>query len=237
MCVNNLRVRAGAGLTGPSMATTRGRPRRIAPSPSGRGTAADILDAAARLFCTVGYGSTSTHRIADEAGIRQASIYHYFAGKHEILLQLLLSTVQPSLEVAQRLLDEPEPAPARLWALCVCDVRLLSSGPDNLGLLYLLPELADPRLADFQTRRQELRTAYAKLVAACPGQPEDPAGRAADFVLALVESVISRRREQPDVDVSDLAPQIADAALRILGLDQATVESARSAGSRLIDQA
>lgn len=237
MCVNNLQVLAGAGLTGHSMATTRGRPRRIASSPSGQGTATDILHAAARLFCSVGYGNTSTHRIAEEAGIRQASIYHHFAGKHEILLELLLSTVQPSLEVAQRLLDAAEPAPARLWALCVADVRLLSSGPDNVGVLYLLPELTDPRLADFEARRHELRTAYAVLVAGCLEPSADPATGAADLVLALVESVISRRREQPQLDVSDLAPRIADAALRTLGLDQARVDSARAEGLRLVDRA
>jgi AcrR family transcriptional regulator len=216
------------------MATTRGRPRRIAASPSGQGTATDILNAAARLFCNLGYGSTSTHRIAEEAGIRQASIYHYYAGKHAILLELLLSTVQPSLVVAERLLDSPEPAPVRLWALCVSDVRLLSSGPDNLGALYLLPELSDPRLSAFHTRRQELRAAYAALVAECPGVPADPAGRAADRVLALVESVILRRREQSRLDVSDLAPRIADAALRTLELDPPTVESARTRGPDLV---
>jgi AcrR family transcriptional regulator len=218
------------------MATTRGRPRRIAASPSGQGTATDILNAAARLFCNLGYGSTSTHRIAEEAGIRQASIYHYYAGKHEILLELLLSTVQPSLVVAERLLRSPEPAPVRLWALCVSDVRLLSSGPDNLGSLYLLPELADPRLSEFHARRQKLRAAYAALVAQCPGVSPDPASRAADLVLALVESVILRRREQPRLDVSDLAPRIADAALRTLELDPATVESARTRGPDLVDQ-
>jgi AcrR family transcriptional regulator len=217
------------------MATTRGRPRRNSASSTGQGTASDILAAAARLFCTVGYGSTSTHRIAAEAGIRQASIYHYFAGKHQILLELLLGTVQPSLLVAQRLLVSPEPASARLWALCVSDVRLLSSGTVNLGSLYLLPELADPRLAEFHARREELRAAYALLVAACPGVEADPAGRAAYLVLALVESVILRRRKEAELDVRDLAPRIADAALRTLELDQPTVESARSIGAGLVD--
>lgn len=77
------------------MPSTRGRPRAGA-SPSGQGTEVDILTAAARLVCTEGYGSTSTHRLATQAGIRQASIYHYFTGKHAILL----TTVAPSLEMA-----------------------------------------------------------------------------------------------------------------------------------------
>ncbi len=40
---------------------TLGRPRAQGPSKSGLGTEQDILDAAAHLFCTAGYGSTSTH--------------------------------------------------------------------------------------------------------------------------------------------------------------------------------
>jgi hypothetical protein len=136
--------------------------------------------------------------------------------------------------VADRLLHSPEPAPVRLWALCVSDVRLLGSGPDNLGALYLLPELSDPRLREFHARRQKLRSAYAALVAECPGVTADPADRAADLVLALVESVILRRREQSRLDVGDLAPRIADAALRTLELDPPTVESARTRGPDLV---
>lgn len=218
------------------MAPTRGRPRSTGPSPSGQGTEVDILTAAARLFCTEGYGSTSTHRLAEEAGIRQASIYHYFVGKHAILLALLQSTVRPSLDVAEHLLDRAEPAPARLWALCVSDVQLLSSGPVNLGSLYLLPELRDPRFEEFHALRGRLRAAYLSLVSACLGVGLEEARRSADLVLALVESVILRRREQPQLDVTDLAPRIGDAALRILELPAETVRDARLQGAGLLGQ-
>ena len=81
-----------------------------------------MLDAAAALFCTDGFTSTSTRANADAAGVRQASIYHHFAGKDAILLELLLGTVRPSLELADALAAGTEPAAARLWALVHAEV-------------------------------------------------------------------------------------------------------------------
>jgi AcrR family transcriptional regulator len=218
------------------MARSTGRPRASgSESPSGLGTRSDILLAGARLFCTVGYGSTSTHAIATAAGIRQASMYHYFAGKHEILLELLLGTVRPSLAAAKRLLARTESPAIRLWALCVSDVRLLSSGDVNVGSLYLLPELSDPRLGAFAEHREELRAAYGELVASSASASLD-AERTASLVLGLVESVILLRRHTPESIDGETAPAIADAALRVIGLDDAAVRRIREAGQRVLDE-
>ncbi|MDR1927420.1 MAG: TetR/AcrR family transcriptional regulator [Oscillospiraceae bacterium] len=48
-----------------------------------------ILDAAAQLFSSKGYTGSTLREIAEEAGIRVASLYHYYASKHEILLHIL----------------------------------------------------------------------------------------------------------------------------------------------------
>lgn len=219
------------------MTPVTGRPRSAGSSPTGRGTEQDILYAGARLFCTVGFGSTSTHALADAAGIRQASLYHYFPGKHAVLLSLLLGTVQPSIETARELLLRPEPAPARLWALCVSDVRLLTAGEVNLGALYLLPELDDEKFAPFHHLREELVAAYRELVAACPGVPTTAgaAGRSAGLVLGLVESVILQRRRSPQSIDESTAPGIADAALKVLDLDSDEVRDASAAGREVLD--
>jgi AcrR family transcriptional regulator len=217
------------------MARSTGRPRASgAESPSGLGTRSDILLAGARLFCTVGYGSTSTHAIATAAGIRQSTMYHYFAGKHEILLELLLGTVQPSLEAAKWFLARTESPAIRLWALCVSDVRLLSSGDANVGSLYLLPELSDPRLETFAAQREQLRAAYRELVASSASVSVDME-RTASLVLGLVESVILLRRRSPESIDAETAPAIADAALRVIGLDDAAVRRIRVAGQALLD--
>lgn len=195
-----------------------GRPRAKGPSTSGLTTEQDILRAAAQLFCEVGFGSTSTYAIAQTAGISQAAMYHYFPGKHAILLALLMDTVHPSVEFATALVGETEgSAESRLWRLCEYDVRLLAAGDQNLGSLYLLPELGDDeKFAAFHAERERLYAAYRDLVAAVVDVDPEKADPRASLVFALVESVILRRRREGELS-GDTPAFIADAALRLLG--------------------
>ncbi|MFD1715022.1 TetR/AcrR family transcriptional regulator [Amnibacterium flavum] len=212
------------------MPRTVGRPRG-SESPTGLGATQDILFASAKLFARSGYGSTTTHAIAEAAGLRQPSIYHHFGGKKEILLALLLGTVQPSLDVAEALLADPRPAPARLWALCASDIALLSGGEVNLGELYLLPELGDPIFAPFHGLRDQLVAAYRQLVNACD-HPDPELG--ASLVIGLVESIILLRRRAPESIDENTPAAFADAALRMLGLEAPIVKRAGEQGRLLI---
>lgn len=205
-----------------------GRPRAAGPSTSGLSTEEDILVAAAELFCTVGYGSASTYAIARSAGISQASMYHYFDGKHAILLELLMRTVHPSVEYATALLAREDGAEARLWALCAYDVGLLVSGEQNTGALYLLPELSDERFAPFHAERNRLYEVYRHLVAACNGVAAPDADRLASVVFGLVESVILRRRTEPALAAGGIAETIADASLRLVGCSATQIKRARA---------
>src|ERR1700761_5422625 len=66
----------------------RGRPRLEQSRRPGNTAREEILDAAAELFTNLGYASTSTRRIADAVGIRQASLYHHFATKDDAHFRL-----------------------------------------------------------------------------------------------------------------------------------------------------
>jgi AcrR family transcriptional regulator len=193
----------------------RGRPRLEQSRRPGNTAREEILDAAAELFTTIGYAGTSTRRIADAVGMRQASLYHHFATKDDILDALLAGTVDEALRFAGELLAQPGPATSRLHALVVADCSQLCGSRWNLGALYLLPELRIDRFAQFRANREELRRRYrqlaAQVIAECDGIPD-----ADDLPFRLVESVINRRS-----DNEECTPQtptvIADAALRILG--------------------
>ncbi|GEL99450.1 TetR/AcrR family transcriptional regulator [Cellulomonas terrae] len=205
------------------MARRPGRPRASGDPDGERDTRRDVLDAAAALFCTVGFTSTSTRAIADAAGVRQASIYHHFAGKDAILLELLLGTVRPSLELADALAAGAEPAAARLWTLVHADVGLLCAGPVNLGVLYVLPEVAGEQFAEFHALRSRLRARYSELATAA-GDGDDRG----ELALGLVESVILRRRDTPDVDVAAVQDAVADGVLRLVGCTPAEIARARA---------
>lgn len=213
-----------------------GRPRAVERPRSELSPREEILTAAAELFTAHGYAATSTRAMAERAGIRQASIYHYFDGKEDILAELLESTVRPSLETARALTGgTPE---QRLWELCHCDARLLCSGPHNLGALYLLPEVRTERFAAFRRMRDELKDTYARLLAATSAgaalTPDERALRT-DLLFALIEGVILIRREDAPGEMAadvleTLAAATADAALRLAGVPDRNLPGLRKTG-------
>jgi AcrR family transcriptional regulator len=177
----------------------------------------EILDAAAELFTEHGYANTSTRRIADAVGMRQASLYHHFATKDDILDALLAGTVESPLRLAAELDGEGGPAAVQLYTLIVADVAQLCRSRWNLGALYLLPELRVDRFGQFRRRRAELRERYRDLAATVIAECAGPAD-ADDLPFRLAESAINRRSDDgacpPD------QPWIsADGALRTLGYD------------------
>jgi AcrR family transcriptional regulator len=202
-----------------------GRPR-VVPQLAPADVREEILDAAAGLFATYGYTATSTRTIATEVGLRQASLFHYFARKDEILSELLDRTLRPTLEgVRRHHLEEYEPDLA-LWLLVRADAANLCRGPHNLGSLQLLPEVQDPQFEWFWRRRHQLFRIYARHIArGCASGAFADADRrtAADVIFGLVESVITaddtfrHRSTTPDV--------IADASLRICGVSPGRVRA------------
>ncbi|MEU2429841.1 TetR/AcrR family transcriptional regulator [Streptomyces sp. NPDC007861] len=202
-----------------------GRPRAEQRPDSGLSAREELLAAAAELFTTRGYAATTTRVVAERAGMRQATMYHYFRGKEDLLAELLESTVTPSLALARVLLaDEGRGAEERLWELCRSDVGLLCGGAHNLGALYLLPEVRAERFSGFHRVRADLKDAYGRLLAATAVGRALDAGELAlrtDLVFGLIEGVILIHRSDPERAVGSFAAATADAALRIAGHGEA----------------
>ena len=134
-----------------------GRPRLRPATNAGVAPRAEILNAAAELFVRQGLAATTTRQIADRVGIRQASLYYHFAGKDEILLELLTQSVRPSLRVAATLEARCVGDPAAgLYALVLIDAATLTSAPHNIATFYLLPEVQGEEYASFHAERAEL---------------------------------------------------------------------------------
>ncbi|MEV6014091.1 MULTISPECIES: helix-turn-helix domain-containing protein [unclassified Streptomyces] len=199
-----------------------GRPRAAQRPDSGLTPRAELLDAAAELFTTRGYAATTTRAVAERAGMRQASMYHYVTGKEELLAELLESTVTPSLAYARELLaDDTAPAERRLWELCRADVEVLCGGPHNLGVLYLLPEVRTEGFAGFHAVRAELKDTYRQLLAATAAGGALAKGELdlrTDLLFGLIEGVILVSRSDPQRPVPAFAEAAADAALRVAGV-------------------
>lgn len=196
-----------------------GRPRHHDQRRPGITARDEILDAAGELFTTLGYTGTSTRSIAESVGIRQASLYHYFATKDDILCALLDQTVSPTLAFIPSLASaEPALSAAEhLHALAAFDGDQILTGRWNLGALYLLPELRDARLEPFWSDRERLRLHYLALSEAIVEQT-GVHGAAADLPFRLVESLVNMWSVPPGPERSALPVHVADACLRVLGI-------------------
>jgi len=114
-----------------------GRPRHI-PATSATSPRDQVLDAAAELFVARGFAATSTREIAEKVGIRQASLYYHFAGKGEILAELLQRSVRPTVDKIAKIeaLVPPQTHATALYLLALIDIRTLTEAPHNVGILY-----------------------------------------------------------------------------------------------------
>lgn len=193
--------------------TGPGRPRLASPKRAGSTGSEEILDAAAELFTTRGFTATSTRMIAEAVGMRQASLYHYFATKDDMLADLLEATVSGPLALARELLVADGPALHRLLRLARYDVTQLAQSRWNLGALYLLPELAADNFAAFRAARDELADAYAVLAAETLSDADDPR-RLLPF--RLVESMIMMRSDDQHGNNSYSAADLADTILEAI---------------------
>jgi AcrR family transcriptional regulator len=208
--------------------TRSGRPRLTTRRRPGSTARDEILDAAGELFTTQGYVSTSTRTIAEAVGVRQASLYHYFKTKDDILSALLHQTVTPTLGFISTLVDAAPPLTAieHLHALAAFDGTQLLHSKWNLGALYLLPELRSARLEEFWAERESLRLHYlaiSKTVIADTGVADE----AADLPFRLVESLVHMRGKRSTAEWSTLPEHIADACVRVLGVAEVGIAQAR----------
>lgn len=137
-----------------------------------------ILQAAAELFCDLGYDHASTNRIADRAGVSIGSLYQYFGNKEAILAALLNEhqrAVHEVVEEALVILDDPEV-------------------PLRLGLEGLLN-----RLVDFHAQDPELtRVLSAEVPQLAHGSAES------DEIDHYTIRTVKMLRRRPDVAVENL---------------------------------
>lgn len=198
-----------------------------------------ILDAAARLFTSLGFSAASTREIATNAGLRQASLFHYFPGKDDILAELLDLTLQPSLDFAERLRAAAPPADVGLYLLVQRDVRNLCRGPGNLGSLQLQPIAQQPQFAAFWQKRSRLRDEYRQFI--IDGVETrcftlDDADLATSIVFSLVEG--TTLWFTPDMAQSPARTwtAVADSALKTVLREPSRIGEIRAAAAALGDR-
>lgn len=119
----------------------------------------DIIDAAALLFHERGYHSTSMEDIAEHVGLAKPTLYHYFRGKDEILLEIHTAMIEVILESHERRLPGGPGRWAELLKGMMGDViRLMETHPGHLRIFFEHQrELPDKYKADIRKKRNVYR--------------------------------------------------------------------------------
>jgi AcrR family transcriptional regulator len=91
-----------------------------------------ILRAAAALFRRQGFKATSMQDIAEQVGLTKSSLYHHIRGKHDLLYEILLHTVEGVIPAMRAIACAPRPASQRLRDAVACHVVRLVEDLDNV---------------------------------------------------------------------------------------------------------
>lgn len=84
----------------------------------------EIRTAALDLFSTVGFNGTGIRRIAEEAGVSLATLYHYMSTKEDLLVEILTENILTLLREAEIALQGKINPIDRLAALVEVHVRV-----------------------------------------------------------------------------------------------------------------
>jgi AcrR family transcriptional regulator len=188
-----------------------------------------ILTAAIESFGQDGYEHTKWAKIADEVGIGQTALYHYFESKAHCLLTIMSLELTRSLNRFREVTADIEPADKALEAAIeaaydvspreVLQMRILQSHMDLLAT----PRPSEKEEAERQRARGLVRdiekewTALLKRGMAAGTFPKRDATAMASVVLAMVVSVWRWYRPGGRLSLKQVRELISDACLRVVG--------------------
>jgi AcrR family transcriptional regulator len=161
----------------------RGRPRLTSAATAGGDPVEDILRAAGRLFGERGVAATTMTELARAVGLRQSSLYYYFARKEEVVAALVARANVVPLELVARIDGEGGSAPARLYRFVRADTVALCDLPFDINEIH---RIAARDRAGFATYWQERRTLERRLTRIVRTGVQDQSLRPVDPRLAAL---------------------------------------------------
>lgn len=113
-----------------------------------------IRDVAADLFDRLGYRETSMDRIADEVGIRKASVYYYFASKDRLLIEMHDEMIEAIISSHEARLEAGGSASEIILGMMTDLVSLQDTHPGSMRVFFEhYRELPEPERTNVLARR------------------------------------------------------------------------------------
>jgi AcrR family transcriptional regulator len=180
------------------------------------------IRAAASVFSEKGFHGASTGDIAERLGIKQGSLYYYFASKEEALEEVCLFGLQQYVENMDAIAGSDEPFEARLFAVVSNHLGSYRSKSEALKVhnderLYL-PRERRRRLKALGSRyRQELEAIINDGVAAGSVRDTVDSHFMAQSIIGMCNGLGEIIVRDADADVFDLARKCTDLLLHGTG--------------------
>ena len=187
-----------------------------------------ILDAAIDNFGKFGFEQTKWATIADEVGIGQTALYHYFESKVHCLLTIMSAELERSLDRTREVTAGVDDLADALHGAVVSAVSVSSNEALQARILLSHQDLlVAPRLSE---REEAERLRARELVRAIEAEwagllrrgmdagvfPERDEKQMARLVLGLVNSIWRWYRPGGRASLSELSALVADGCLRLV---------------------
>ena len=196
--------------------------------PRARATVAAVVEAANDILRAEGAGGLTTNRIAKQAGVNIASLYHYFPHKEALAFHIVKMDREAQLARLKPLLTAPGPDPARNLREFTREVLRIEAddAPLRRALRGLAIELCHrPELQALNSETDRLMRAFLKgAVAAHSAQDPD---FVVNFIALMVTGFAERTADQgtSGAELTRQADLLTDTLIARFG-----ISAARGAG-------
>ena len=179
---------------------------------------AQIVDAAVAVIAEAGYGQASLARIADRIGVSKGVISYHFAGKEDLVQEVIAEVVAKAVAYMQPRVEAEPTAAGKLTTAIESNLAFMDEHRDQM---IALSEIAvstrgaggsqDPAVARvLRHGASALRQLLAAGQAAGEFRPGfDPAVMAA-AIRAAIDAVPPRLAREPDFDVRHYSRELTD---------------------------
>jgi AcrR family transcriptional regulator len=169
-------------------------------------TVDQITDAAIRVMERGGFEAFTVNAIAAEAGVNVATLYSYFANKHQLLARLAMDRMEERLGMLRTTFEEAAQAEDWVGAVCQAIERLAALRAGQSGSIALRRALhASPELwqLDQDGNREAARLVAELLIKRAQPTPGNPELRGR-IIAECVTAILDMKAQYPD----DLHPEI-----------------------------
>jgi AcrR family transcriptional regulator len=198
----------------------RTTPRKQPRQQRSQATVQVILDATARVLCTIGYDRASTNRVALAAGVSVGSLYQYFPSKEALVAALVERHVDVMLRLVRAKLAEVASAPLPVAVRTMIDAMFAAHAVDpklHKVLIEQVPRIG--RLEDILGVEREVEAMVTALLEARRVDVRPARLGAAAFVLCHVVEAVTHKAvlaELREPRIGEVAEELTEMVLRYL---------------------